>query len=144
MNPYQIYRNIDGRRGSCYMEFLPGVFKGQCWNAESLFFDFDGEGFYIVQTIIAFHVPSYDLYDNTAIDSHRCWDIVRDLEKLIDLLASDVAPSELQRIPALGRRETFFADVENNRPALLAMLTELVAWLRKTLDGYGSITIVGM
>ena len=89
-------------------------------------------------------MPAYDHYDNTEIDSHACWDIVRDLEKLIDILASNTLPSELQRLPVFARSRAFFADVENNRPALLMMLTELVAWLRDTLSYYGSITIVGM
>ena len=126
------------------MEVLPGPFKGRCWNAESLFFDEDANGFGIVETIIASRVPVYDHYDNTEIDNHTCWDIVRDLEKLISLLASDVSPSELLRLPVFQRSQRFFADVENNRPALLTMPTDLVAWLRDTLSYYRSITIVGM
>lgn len=144
MNHYQILRNIDGRSGTCYMEVLPGPFRGNCWNAESLFFNEDADGFGIVETIIASRVPAYDHYDNTEIDSHACWDIVRDLEKLIGVLAADASPSELQQLPIFQRHKNFFADVESNRPALLTMLTELVAWLRVTLDSYRSITIVGM
>ena len=144
MNHYQIFRNIDGRSGTCYMEVLPGPFKGRCWNAESLFFDDDADGFCVVETIIVSRVPAYDHYDNTEIDGHTCWDIVRDLEKLITLLVSNVSPSELQRLPVFARTQAFFADEENNRPALRAMLTELVAWLRDTLSYSGSITIVGM
>ena len=144
MHHYQIFRNFDGRSGTCYVEVLPGPFKGRCWNAESLFFDEDANGFGIVETIIASRVPVYDHYDNTEIDSHTCWDIVRDLEKLISLLASDTLPSELQRLPVFVRSQAFFADVESNRPALFTMLTELVAWLRDTLSYYRSITIVGM
>ena len=144
MYHYQIFRNIDGRTGSCYMEVLPGPFNGNCWNAESLFFDADADGFGIVETIICSHVPSYDHYGNTAIDGRWCWDIVRDLENLIGILGPDASPSDLQRLPIFHRHEEFFADMESNRPALLAMLTELVAWLREVLDYYGSITILGI
>jgi len=144
MYHYQMLRNIDGRSGTCYMELLPGPFKGNCWNAESIFFDEDADGFGIVETIIASRASAYDHYDNIEIDSHTCWDIVRDLETLIGILASDASPSELRRLPIIQRHKNFFAEVENNRPALLAMLAELVAWLRVTLDSYRSITILGM
>ncbi|MFZ4538206.1 hypothetical protein [Propionivibrio sp.] len=144
MYNYQIFRNLDGRTGSCYMEVLPGPYKERCWNDDSLFFDEDADGFGIVETIICHHVPSYDHYANTAIDSHTCWDIIRDLEKLIGVLASDASLSDLQRLPVFQRHAYFFTDVENNRPALLKMVTELVAWLRDVLNYYRSITILGM
>lgn len=144
MHDFQIFRNIDGRSGTCYMEVLPGPYKGTHWNTESIFFDEGADGFGIVETSIASRVLAYDHYDNTEIDSHTCWDIVCDLEKLIGILASDVASSELQRLPVFARSQVFFANVENNRPALLMMLTELVAWLRDTLSYSRSITILGM
>ena len=144
MNHYQILRNIDGRSGSCYMEMLPGPFKGNCWNAESLFFDPDADGFGIVEAIVSSHVPSYDHYGNTTIDGRTCWDIVRDLEELVGILRSDASPSDMQRLPIFQRNAYFFANVEKNRPALLKMVTELVAWLREVLDYYGSITILGI
>ena len=36
MNDYQIFRNINGNKGSCYMELLPGPFNGKPFNGKTV------------------------------------------------------------------------------------------------------------
>lgn len=140
---FKILRNLDGKQGgSNYMEILPGEFTGSCWNPASIFFR--EEAFEIVETIIGARVPSYDHYDNTAIDSHTCWEIIRDLERFARMLSPGATKADLQRLPVFAQHRSFFESFEENAPALRQMVLELAAWLREVMEVERSITILGM
>lgn len=105
---------------------------------------FREEAFDIVETIICSHVPSYDHYGNTNIDSHTCWEIIRDLERFASVLLPDATKADLKRLPVFARQSTFFENFEENVPALRQMVLELVAWLREVMEYERSITIIGI
>jgi len=114
---FKILRNLDGKQGgSDYIEILPGEFKNNWWNPDSIFFS--EEAFEIVETIIASRVPSYDHYENTAIDRHTCWEIIRDLDRLVSVLSPTVTKADLRRLPIFERQSAFFENFEESAPAL--------------------------
>lgn len=139
---FKILRNLDGMRGTDYMEILPGEFKGNCWNPESIFFR--EEAFEIVETIIYARVPSYDHYDNTSIDSHTCWEIIRDLDRFASVLSAAATNADLKRLPVFAQHGSFFDNFDQNVPALRQMVLELTVWLRQVMEYERSITILGM
>lgn len=140
---FKIQRNLDGKHGGTdYMEILPGEFKNHWWNPESIFFR--EEAFEIVETIIGARVPSYDHYDNTSIDSHTCWEIIRDLERFISVLSPTATKADLKRLPVFARHDSFFDNFDENVPALRQMVLELTVWLREVMEHERSITILGM
>lgn len=140
---FKILRNLDGTHGgSVYMEILPGEFKHTWWNPESIFFR--EEAFDIVETIICSRVSSYDHYGNTNIDSHTCWEIIRDLERFVRVLSSDATKADLKQLPVFARQSAFFENFEENTPALRQMVLELATWLREVMDCERSITILGI
>lgn len=140
---FKILRNLDGKHGgSDYMEILPGEFKDNWWNPESIFFR--EEAFDIVEIIIGTRVPSYDHYDNTSIDSQTCWEIIRDLDRFASVLSPTVTTADLKRLPIFERQRTFFENFEENAPALRQMVLELAAWLRDVMAVERSITILGL
>lgn len=138
----KILRNLDGTYGSDYMEILPGEFKNNCWNPESIFFR--EEAFEIVETIIRARVPSLDHYGNTSIDSVTCWEIIRDLDRFAGVLLPDATTASLKQLPVFERQSAFFENFEENAPALRQMVRELAAWLREVMGFERSITIIGM
>lgn len=140
---FKILRNLDGKHGgSDYMEILPGEFKYTYWNQESVFFR--EEAFDIVETIICARVPSYDHYGNTPIDSHTCWEIIRDLERFASVLTPAATKADLKRLPAFARHSGFFENFDENAPALRQMIRDLVAWLREVMEIERFITIIGV
>ena len=102
---FKILRNLDGKHGSDYMEILPGEFKNNCWNPESIFFR--EEAFEIVETIIRARVPSLDHYENTSIDSVTCWEIIRDLDRFAGVLSPGATTASLKQLPVFERQSAF-------------------------------------
>lgn len=139
---FKMLRNLDGSQGTDYMEILPGEFKHLCWNPESIFFR--EEAFDIVETIICSHVPSYDHYGNTNIDSHTCWEIIRDLERFASVLSATATQANLKRLPVFARQDYFFENFDENLPALRQMVQALTTWLREVMAYERSITILGL
>lgn len=41
----RLIRNNKDRDGTCYFEFLPGIYRDKCWNEESVFMDEEVFGF---------------------------------------------------------------------------------------------------
>jgi len=111
---FKVLRNVDGKHGTDYMEILPGEFKDNCWNPESIFFR--EEAFDIVETIVCSRVPSYDRYGNTNINSHTCWDIIRDLERFDRVLSPPATKAGLKRLPVFARHGFFLKTLMKTYP----------------------------
>lgn len=142
---YKVYRDIDGKQGSGYIEILPGNFEGKWWNPESLFILEDE--FAVVGAVIGFRVPEYDHYNTcTTIDAHACWAVIRDLEALAGALAPTASVADWERLPAFKQSNYVlrFADLEENKLAFRQMIEELVAWLRETMAYNRSIAVLGV
>lgn len=139
---FKVLRNLDGSQGTDYMEILPGEFKGNWWNPESIFFR--EEAFDIVETIICSRVPSYDHYGNTNIDSHTCWEIIRDLDRFASVLSATATKADLKGLPIFARQGYFFENFEENLPALRQMVHALTTWLREVMAYARSITTLGL
>jgi len=139
---FKILRNLDGKHGTNYMEIQPGEFKHKCWHPASIFFR--EEAFDMVESIICARVPAYDHYGNTLIDSHTCWEIIRDLDRFASVLSPATTTADLRRLPIFERQSAFFENVEENVPAVRQMVQELAVWLREVMAYERSITILGM
>ena len=63
---FRIIWDLDGRKGSGYMELLPGEYKGRFWNRESAFIRED-EFEDALESIFVKHAPDFDHHGNTAI-----------------------------------------------------------------------------
>ncbi|MDY3555944.1 hypothetical protein R5W24_005090 [Gemmata sp. JC717] len=115
MSPIRLIRDTAELSGTCYFEFLPGPYRGRCWNAGSVFLAEDVFG--LIEPVIARHVPEFDHYSFVAV-GRATWERV---------------------IPDLGREAAASAD-----RAFGALAGELAAWLREQLDDHECVSVLGM
>jgi hypothetical protein len=145
MEDIRIITDKDELEGTCYIEVLPGPYKNQCWNDDSLFFDEEVFGY--IEPIIERQVAAYDHYAFTEIEKERWFAIADDLEKLASALTSAESVSDLNDNVGFvfkGTDERFAATFDENKTALVQLFTKFSAWVRAQVNQYGSITILGI
>jgi hypothetical protein len=145
IEPIRLIRNTAELRGTCYFEFLPGTYKGQCWNEESVFLA--EEVFGLIEPIIARHEPRFDHYAFVAIRRDTWSRITTDLKGLAERcgIASSVGDLAGEVGFLFTTTEAEFArDVSANTRDLARMAGELTAWLRTELRNHECVTILGM
>ncbi len=119
-------------RGTCYIEVLPGEYKGRSWNPESVYFT--EKNFAVIETAIRDHCPDYNPYGFTDIDRSVWSDIVADLERLI---AEPVIPlpRDLSRQSASQAEDT---------ESLKEMLIDFTHWARQVMDSNETVSVLGL
>jgi hypothetical protein len=101
--------------GTAYFELLPGPYRNQCWNPESIYLsesDFD-----LIEPLFARHESQFDHFAFTPILRSTWRPIIADLKQ-------------------------FARDTEEATVA--ACVSELVKWLERTLLTHDKITVLGM
>jgi hypothetical protein len=151
MDPITLIRD-PSQRGA--VEFLPGEFKGQFWNAASVYLE---EGtFVLISNPIARHVPDVRYFGNAVVQRPVWEKIIADLEALAIRVSQAANLRELDGTLGFLRslvvdpdedsdeEKEFQKDFPANAKALVVVINELVAWLRETLKTYDSISILGV
>jgi hypothetical protein len=130
---------------------MPGKFRGKFWNAGSVYLD--EETFTLIAKPLLRHVPELDYFGTTVI-RHPLWEkIIEGLEALAIRVSKSADLSELeadlvfwQRVPDdySATRAEFQRDFADNAKALVAVITELVTWLRETLKTEEYVSVLGV
>ena len=145
MTPIALIHNLSDLKGTCYFEFLPGGYKGQCWNEGSVFLA--ELTFSLIEPIIKRHEQEFDHY--LFVDIRRdAWEpIITDLIALAKRCETATCVGDLA-----GEIEFFFetyeaefaADFAASTHALSQLSHELAGWLREALRKHECIAILGM
>lgn len=115
MSPILLIRDTAELSGTCYFEFLPGPYRDQHWNSDSVFLAEDV--FELIQPIIVKYVPQFNYFSFTPIRWPEWKLIISDLGKL--------------------------ASTSGNRE-LGIVASELSGWLKKQLTEHDCVTILGI
>jgi hypothetical protein len=128
MTPIRLIRDLAELSGTCYFEFLPGKYRGKCWNTQSVFLAEDVFGWF--EPIIARHEPKFDHYAFVEI-RRPTWELI--LAEL-DQVASPSAGLQLAA-PTAG---------VVCRTEVAELAAELASWLREQLAHFESVSVLGI
>jgi hypothetical protein len=132
-------------RGTCYFEFLPGIYKGQCWNEGSVFLS--EEAFSYLEPVIQRHESRFDHYAFTEISKSTWMKIVADLERLTEKLGEAEAVGDLERDVGFFFSESareFAKDFRTNANRLSKVTRELMIWLQEQLQKEDCVSVLGI
>lgn len=145
MDPIRLIRDRAELEGTCYFEFLPGKYRGLCWNDESVYLAEDVFG--LIEPIIARHVDGFDHYSFVGI-RRSTWEwIIADLERLAHQAATAANIGELRGnigFISAPTEERFASHFRANADALAALARELSAWLRQQLQEHECVSVLGI
>lgn len=145
MEPIRLIRDKSELQGTCYFELLPGEYRGQCWNDESVFLDEDVFG--LIEPIIARHEPQFDHYSFVGIRRPAWERIIADLERLAEHAGSAASISDLRGelgfLFTTTERE-FDQNFRASAEALAGLASELVGWLGDQLREHECVSVLGM
>lgn len=135
-----------GKRGNytCYMEFIPGRFKGKYWNKNAVFIHEDVFHYFLTPISRRW---KFDPWDNNEIPVSLWRGIIADYEKLL-CQAQSAATSEELKGSDLFYNETaikeFGIDFDSNKRAYCETLSGLLSWLKQEMDRNDVISILGI
>jgi hypothetical protein len=135
-------RELDG---TAYVELLPGRFNGECWVEGSLFIAEDI--FEYVEPILARHVPRYDHYEVTDVDSETWGRIVHDLTMASRLLESARSDAQLEDVLGLPKRHTRTGSdalLKAKAAQISKLLNDLCSWLLNQTMVRDGVAIIGL
>lgn len=145
MDPIRLIRDKSELQGTCYIEVLPGEYKGQCWNDGSLFLAEDVFG--LVEPVIKRHEPRFDHYSFVAIRRPAWERITADLVRLADRAESATGIGDLRGEVGFIFRPTeaeFAQDFRANADSLARLARELAGWVREQLREHECVSVLGM
>jgi hypothetical protein len=144
LNVYLI-KNPDEMSGTCYFEFLPGAYKGSCWNETSVFLSEDS--YNLIEPAFEGRIVDYDHYSFMAVPRATWSDIINDLEALSEKLATSADLKEVESSCGfIGSdiEESLTTDFLKERTAIIQMIGDLKDWLKISLESHEIITVLGM
>ena len=131
--------------GTCYIEVLPGKFRGECWNTSSVYFR--EEHFGIFEPTIMRHCPKHDHYSFTDIGKPIWEKILIDLQRIHQQCSETLQLSEIRDDVSLY----FFTSNSRNTDSesetmrsLKQTLNEFIRWTRLKLENHQTIAVLGM
>ena len=145
MHTIRIIRSKGELEGTAYVELLPGAYKKQCWNDDSLFFEEEVFGY--LEPIVLRHFPAYDHYAFTEIAAPKWESIVEDFRSLRVALEQATSIEELKAQVGFlfrGSEVRFAENFQENRSALANLLTEVSVWLSNQATKHGCVTVLGL
>jgi hypothetical protein len=145
VDPIRMIRDKDDLESTCYIELLPGEYRGRCWNEGSVFFAEDVFGLF--EPIIARHEPLYDHYSFVCI-GRAAWElIVADLGRLAQRARRAHGVGDLGGEVGflfIPTEEEFASNFSANADALASLAAELAGWLREQLMQHDCVSVLGM
>lgn len=140
----RLFRNVSDLRGTCYIELLPGQYRGECWTLDSVFLTEEVFGF--VEPIVERHVPAYDHYAFTEIPRSTWGPIIVDIDRVAERLCAVHSPGDLPELGYVFRttRDRLESDLGPNCAALARVLRELTAWLADALERNDCVSVLGI
>ena len=141
----RIIRNKSELKGTAYVELLPGPYRKQSWNDDSLFFEEEVFGY--MEPMILRHFPAYDHYAFTEIAASTWALVVKDFRQLGVALEQAESVADLKEDVGFlfrGSEVRFAESFESNRAALAGMLKEVSAWISSKASEHGCVTVLGL
>lgn len=145
METIRVIKSKNELNGTAYVELLPGIYKDQCWNENSLFFDEEVFGY--LENIISRHVPTYDHYAFTEISSETWGNIVADFQLLESKLPEFHSVDDMAiEVGFLSYRSKirFAENFNENKAAFERLLSETSVWISKKASQHGCVTVLGL
>lgn len=141
----ELIKNASKLESTCYFEFLPRVYKKQCWNKESVFI------YYLhiqyIEPILEKFINDYDHYSFMSVDKTIWQDIIFELNAEKEILRNSKNLNEFtSKLVFVFRdiEDNFTKDFEGSKADLMKLIDDLVLWLRETLKHHNKIAILGM
>jgi site-specific DNA-adenine methylase len=143
----KIIYDLNELKGTCYIEVLPGRYKGKSWNKESIFFT--EEDFIYFEPIIANVFIKYDHYAFQEIGKDNWTEIIESLKELQKTLLDNsnemiVKLDELIRSYFKVSTIIYRKEYIENSNKLNELINKFNDWIRKTLENYDEISILGI
>jgi hypothetical protein len=132
-------------RGTCYIEILPGRYRGKHWNAESVYFE--EVPFGCLEPTIARHWPAYSHYAFNEINGYVWRKIIADLQTTGQAIAAGATTRELDgRIGFIftPSRDGFLKNEVENLGELRNTIEDLTTWLTRQLESFEAVSVLGM
>ena len=136
--------NVSQLEGTCYFEFLPGEYKGECWNKHSVYLT--EKHFAIIEGLVQSVVKGFDHYAFQKVDSPTTRQLVSVLRTGAGKVEEAESLTELKSILFLRNVSRLLEpkDVYNNKANVARMMRELSDWLEETNKTYETISVLGM
>lgn len=141
----ELIKDVTKRQGTCYFEFLPGVYKDKCWNEESVFID--DLHIYYIEPILAKHINGYYHYTFMSADKSDWQNIIKELNQMKEILRKAKNLNEFTSILSFSfhdPEENFKKDFDKSKTELSNLIDDLVLWLRETLKHHNKISVLGI
>lgn len=145
MDPIRLIRDKAELVGTCYFELLPGEYKGQCWNDESVFLS--EEVFGLIEPLFVRHHPGFDHYSFVGIRRPAWERVLTDLERLAARAETATGVGDLRGdvmfyYPLI--EAAFTREFRDNADSLARMARDLAAWVKGQLSEHECVSVLGM
>jgi hypothetical protein len=140
-----IIKDRESLRGTCYIELLPGRYRGKSWNAESVYFEEVPFGY--LEPTIAKHWPAYSHYAFNEMSAHVWRKIIAGLQTIGQAITDGATTSELGgRIGFIftPSRDAFLKNEEENLGELRNTIEDLTTWVMRQLESFETVSVLGM
>jgi len=141
----EIIYDLSVLEGSCYIEILPDIYIGECWNTSSIFFTEDNFG-YILPAIEKCY-KKFDYFAFNEIEIEIWGQINKELEKMKQVLQSNPNPQSLK--DTIGflydySEKEFRENYDINIKQLISMMTEFQMWIEQKSSTTKFISVLGI
>jgi hypothetical protein len=137
-----IIKNRKKIRGTCYIEFYPGEYSGQCWNNESIYLSEED----IELILPAFKVvKKFDYYDFVRIDEINWIKIIKELNSLKLIIENDNTDDlkNYYRNQFCGN-DIYFSSLARRKRSTLKLINEFTGWVENELKTTKVIWYLGL
>jgi hypothetical protein len=144
VDPIELLHDARALDGTCFIELLPGKYRGECWGTSSLFLS--EETWAYLEPTVRRHFPAYDHYAFMEIPNTTWTQIRADLARIARALDS---AASLDDVPELGfffveTRSEFEANFAVHVRQLSSLIAELDAWLRVQCSQHEVVSVLGI
>ena len=140
----RLFRDPQRLEGTCYFEFLPGQYEGECWKVGSLFIS--EEDFSFLEPAFEAAIAGFDHYAFMDPTRHEWEQVMFNLTRLKEALDACASRAGADSLPHLREkaRKTLLCSWPCSRDELSALVGELVSWLDQQLQSHTTISILGL
>ncbi len=141
----KLIKDVTEREDTCYFEFLPGTYKGECWNKESVFIYFLHICY--IEPILEKHINGYDHYSFMSAAKSDWQNIIEELNQMKEVLRKAQNLNEFTsklNFSFQDFEENFTKDFEKSKTGLSKLIDDFVLWLQETLKHHNKISVLGM
>lgn len=141
----EIITDVHNLEGTCYIEVLPDIYKGECWNTSSIYFT--EENFSYMLPVFEKCCKEFDYYAFNEIDIDT-WKVISfELEQLKIFLIEKPVKITLKEVlgfPFVYSEKEFMENYDTNSAQLITMITQFQLWIQKKSLVTSFISVLGI